>query len=706
MATKKQKQAVAKAPWTWRASVAVAVVVVVGLGFGAALTGLLPSGGLFASDRARFHLRLDSAEGLRDAADIANGDDVALNDVGALARVLLWREHGADDSERITAEKLLQKASASARTSPEGLYARALLQALPGPTSPAAEDARLDDELKVARGSAPVFMARALRNPDAGERRALVERAALGKDPTVHATHQLARTALAAGDVPQARAALDRLFRLDARHAAGAITAVVVAIIEDATAGPDQRKRPRKKNEGAPRPGQKEESISLDEARAIELLDDGLDDLDEDQLAITLLAVQLTRSGEVDKDLLERAMQAAPRSSHNAQRLLEIFVSDADADAADAVVKGLKSVDSLGLLVDLSRARFLRALPDDERRAAQKRPRTTTAQGLQLPLGLLAFSFSRPVGVGEIVDAVDLGLPWVAMPDATFFPEKRMRQLIASVERGGARDKLDIRLAVIEKLGLAERASARGDLATALTLLQQARDQVGADADVALVDAALRARQSDVAGVKAALDAAVAAAPDDPRVLLLTARRYIESDNVAGAKKSLAAFRKLGLKSAPASAVEAMIEARGGDVAQARAALAEAKRLNGGDDDVLTLRAGVLVNRSLDPSEARRAADRLLALNDTGGGDVIAVWLAEAAYRKGDQPRAEAALKAILDVKPWIGEGHLFYAQSIAFNPARKKEAFASALKALDKIERGPLVEEAKRLALVLKRKR
>ncbi len=702
MATKKQKQPAAQAPWTWRASLVVVFVVVAGVGAGAALTSLLPEGGLFAGDRARFHLQLDSAEGLREAAEIAG--DAGLGDVSALARVLLWREHGADDGERAAAEKLLQKAPPSTRTSPEGLYARTLLAALPQTLSPLA-DPRLDDELKVAPASALVFLARALRCPDPVERRGLVERAALGRNPTRHATHQLARTALAAGDVAGARAALDRLFRLDAKHAAGAITALVASIIEDANGVPEPRRPVREKNEGAPRPGQKA-ALSSDESRAVDLLDEGLDDLDEDQLAITLLAVGLTRDGEVDKELLERAMQAAPHSSHNARQLLEIFISDANADAADAVVKGLKSVESVGLLVDVSRARFLRAVPEDERRAARSKPRSTSARGFQLPLGLLGFSFSHPVdsGDGDVVDVVDLGLPWTAAPDPSFFPERRVRQLVAGLENASARDKLDGRLAVVEKLGLAERASARGDLATALTLLQQARDSVGADADVALVDAALRAQQHDIIGVKAALDAAVAAAPQDARVLLLAARRYIEIDNVAGAKKSLGAFKRLGLRSGPASAVEAMIEAREGDLPQARTALAEAKKWSG-DDDVLTLRASVLVCRTLDPVEARRAADRLLTFNDTGGDDVVQVWIAEAANRKGDQPRAEVALRAIIDVKPWIGEAHLFYAQSIAFNPARKKEAFAEALKALDKIDRGPLVDEAKRLALQLKKK-
>ena len=144
------------------------------------------------------------------------------------------------------------------------------------------------------------------------------------------------------------------------------------------------------------------------------------------------------------------------------------------------------------------------------------------------------------------------------------------------------------------------------------------------------------------------------------------------------------------------------MSARSGDLAGARAFLADAKKW-GGDDEVLTLRASVLVHRLIDAAEARRAADRLLTLKDNGGSDLVSAWIAEAAYRKGDQPRAEGALKAIVEAKPWIGDAQLFYAQSIAFDPSRKTEAFAAALRALEKLERGPLVDEAKRIALLLK---
>lgn len=702
MATKKKKKA-ARVPLTWRGFVAVGCFALMGLGLGAALTTLLPEGALFGADRARFQLRFDSAEGLREASNIADGSDVDLNGIGALARLLLWLEHGGTDNERITAQNLLQKASASARTSAEGLYARALLSAVPALLSPVV-DARIDDDLKLAPTSALTLLARAVREPDVAKKKILVEESALGRDPILHCTHQLARAALAAGDVPSARAALDRLFRLSPTHAAGAITAAVVAIMEDAsTSAP--KKAARNKNEGAPRPGQGDENISVDEARLVDLLDDGVGELDEDQLVITLLALRLTRNGDVDKDLLLRAMKSAEHSNHNAQKLLDIFVCAGDVDAADVVIKTLQSAYSLDLAVNVARAHFLRSIPEEERRAAQNRPRQISARGLQLPLGTLAFSFSHQgtgKSSGDVVNVVDLGIPWIPIPDAEFFPEKRVRQLVASIEGGGTRDNFEIRLSVIEKLGLAERASARGDLATALTLLQQAREQVGADAEVALVDSALRARQNDVAGVKAALDAAVSAAPQDPRVLLLTARRYLEIENFAGAKKSLAAFQKLGLRSSAAAALEATMSARSGDLAGARAFLADAKKW-GGDDEVLTLRASVLVHRLIDAAEARRAADRLLTLKDNGGSDLVSAWIAEAAYRKGDQPRAEGALKAIVEAKPWIGDAQLFYAQSIAFDPSRKTEAFAAALRALEKLERGPLVDEAKRIALLLK---
>lgn len=708
MAAKKQ----AKAPWTWRGSVVVFVAVAGGLAIGALLGLLVPAGGILAADRARFHLVKDDASSLRDAADLANGDDVALNGIGALARVLLWLEHGADDATRATAETLLQKASAVTRVTPEALYARALLASLPREREPLV-DAKLDDELNTAKATPWVQLGRALRSHDDDERRKLIEAAALGREPPLHATHLLARSMVAAGDLLSARAALDRLFRLAPRHAAGAITAVAVGLIEEATLPGEQRRAPREKNQGAPRPGEKS-PVGKDEARARSLADDGLADDDEDQLVLLLLALDLARSGQPDEDLRARAVKAAERSRQNLERLLEIEVCAADVDGADAALAKMasatKSAPGASLLTDISRKRFLAAIPEDERRGLRNRaPKAVddgpVAAGLQLPLCGLRFRFAHVAAEGHSV--VDLGAPWQVMPDGAVFPERRYRKLIAGLEAGGKADKLDARLAAIEKLGLAERAAAAASYDKALAFVASARDQGGDEADISLVEGAVRQRQNDPVGARRALDAAVAAAPLDPQVLLDVVRLHVDADNAAGAKKTLALWSKLGLRSATATALEVIVAGRSGDVAAARAGLVEARKMAvDADTDPLMLRATIMANRQVDPGEARRASDRLLSLGAFGGGDVVLAWLAEAELRKGDTARAEAQLKAIVDAKPGIGEAHLFYASAIQFDPTRKKEAFKQAFKALETIPGGPLVDEAKKLALTLKKKK
>lgn len=708
MATK--KQASATAPWTWRSSVVVLGAVFVAVFVGAFFTVFIPDGGVFTDDRARFLLRKDNAAALSKAADLADGSDVNLNGVGALARVLLWLEHGADDATRATAEQLLQKATPQTRVSPEALYARALLASLPRDRVPLV-DGRIDDELNTAKGNAWVLLGRSVRARTADDRKALLESAAFGVDAPAHATHLLARSLLLQGDVRGARAALDRLFRLDPGHAAGAVTAVVAALIEGSTSA--EPKKPRDKNEGPPRPGQGADVVSHDEARAKDLVDSGLDDADEDQLALLLYALELARHGTAPAEVVERAREAGKRSRQNTERLVEIHLCEGDVDAADADLAAVKAVDTVSLLVDVSRKRVLKAVADDERRALQKRSSEVSASGLKLPLCSFEFAFGHVADEGH--DVVELGLPWRVMPDGEVFPEKRYRQLTAALARNNELKpdaKLDARLNVVEKLGLAERAVARGDYGSALTLVQQVRDLPTGSTDMeraeaALVDATVRLRQNDLAGVKAAVDVAVSAAPGDPRVLLQVARLQADSDNLIGAKKALAAWKKLGFRSASALIIESIVEAKSGDGVAARADLAEAKKMiEAADDDVLLLRATVLANRAADVGEARRSADRLLALGDAGGGDVVAVWLAEAALRKGEMSKAEAQLKAIVDARPSLAEAHLFYAGSIQFNPAKTKEAYIHALIALDKLPAGPLVEEAKKLALALKRKR
>jgi len=684
-------------PSTWTAKAVGAVVAMGLLGgmCGVGLSAVVPDGGLLADGRARHHLASDTAAGLVTAARLQDGDSPDHNGIGALAHMLLWTEHGAPDDERSAAERLLQKASSGGRKAPEALYARALL------VDAGNADLTLDDDLKAAPESPWVLLARAHRSDDVGARLQLAERAALSKEPLPHANHQWARAAAVAGDVLLARAALDRLFRLRPEHPGGAVTAVVVGLTEDAALPEGQRRRrpERQKGDAPPRPGDAP-AQSPDERRLLSILGSDVDALDAAQLALLATALAFGQGGEAPAGALEHIVESAARSASVAQAGLELAVCVGDVELADTIAKAHKTVERLELVAQVSRARFLRAIAEGERRAASKGPVSVDASGITLPLCTLGFALDEP------------GLPWRSLASPRFFPERRYQQLLADVKAGGTRERLDERLQAIEKLGLVDRAIAGADFGTATTLLKEAKDKAGTDADVALTEAALKARQGDPAGVKLAVESALAAAPLDPAVLLAAASLSLDVDNLGGVRKALLAFNRLGLKAATASALTAILEARSGDVATARVALAEARRL-GGTDDTITLQAAILANRLVDAVDARAAADALLkregtagAGNVAGGGDVVAAWVAEAAWRGGDQARAEAALKAITSNRPQIGEAHLFYANVIRFNPVKKGEAIAAAVTATKRIERGPLLDEARKLLVVLKKKR
>ncbi len=651
------------------------------LGFtaGTLLTSLLPQGGVFAGDRARLHLHKDTASDLLAAVDIAN-DDPELAAVGGLARVLLWLEHGADDDVKTAAARQLQKAPATVRASPEGLYARALLLT----STPGAADVRLVDDL-AGDGDAPwTLLARATvaehAGDDDGVAALLFERAAIVANPLPHATHRLARAAARRGDLPFARAGLERLFRLAPEHAAGAVTAAVVALIEQHVAD----------DTAAAVVG-----ATADEARLHHLLDDAsLDALDRTQLSV-LAAVLAQSRAEVAGSEWSAPLLAATSASA-VERGLELALLVGDVNTAEQLVKKQPSVESLSLLADVARTRYLRAVADDERRAASKGPRTVSSTSIGLPLGRFFFDFARH------------GLPLSAVPSPMFFPERRLQPLLIDLAAGGTRERLEPRLVAIEKLGLVDRAVARGDLVAAGALLKQARELAGADANLALTEAAVRARQNDPVGVKNAVAAAIAAAPLEPAVLLTAARISLDVDDVGSARRALQAFNRLGIKAPSASAITALLEARSGDLVAARAALSEARRY-GGDSDIAALRAVVLTNRLSDVVSARAAADLLLERADhgeVGGGDVVATWIAEAAWRKGDQPRAQAALKAIIDTRPQIGEAHLFYANTLTFVPARKAEAVVETVKAIKALGANDLGTEARQLLLSLKAKK
>lgn len=661
----KGKQARAQAPWTAKATIAVVVMGLLGGLAGATVALPFPDGGLFADDRARRALHRDTASSLKDVIALLEDDPVG---VVALAHVLLWREHVAGDDHRVAAEKLLLR-SPAARTSPEGLYARALLV-----EGGAADDA-LDPDLKAGSTSPWTQLARASRAREVDERLRLFEQAATTATPLPHATHRLARAAAVAGDLPLARAGLDRLFVLAPEHPGGLVTAVALALIEEARL-PENRRR--KAGEALPAEARLAAATDLDEDDA------RLRDL----VTLTLAA---GRGQEAPAPARARLLEGAPGSAGLTRAALELALADGDVGLARALVETCKSIERLDLVVAVSRARFLLALAEAEVRAAAKEPRRVAGDGVVLPLGTLRL----------VVDAP--GLPFAAALSPTFYPEARYQRLLADIAGGSRRERLDERLKAIEHLGLAERALARADVDGAAVFLTTAQARAGLDPDVSLVEAAVRARKGDTRGAETAIDTAVASATQDPELLLSAARLALELEHLGGARRALSAFRKLGFKAAQASALEASVEARGGDLGAARAAIAEATRLGGGTDP-LTLRASIFVYRQNDPARAQAAASLLLKSGaGDGGGDVVAAWVADAARRDGDVPRAEATLQAVTRNRPQLGEAWLFYARAIDDNPQRQQEALAAATTAARLA--GPLQAEAKRYVLELKNK-
>ena len=685
-AKRKNRPIPAAATWSAKATLATLALGLLGGVCGAGLSVVVPDGGLLAGGRSRHHLATDTAAGLREAASLQDGGHPDDNGIGALARMLLWLEHGAADDERAGAERLLKKATSTGRKSPEALYARALL------VDAGNRDAALDDDLKAAPESPWVQLARARRIQEVGGRLSVVERAALSREPLPHANHQWARVAAQAGDFSVARAALDRLFRLAPEHAGGAATAVVAGLLEETALIAAQRERrpDRGQADGPARP--EHLTSSPDEHRLLALLDNMRDPLDGAQVALLATALAFGHGAEAPARALPLITEGAAKSASVARAGLELAVCVGDVVLADALLKAHHGVADLALVAQISRARYLRSVAEADRRAATKGAIGVDGSAITLPLCVLQMTLDQP------------GVPWRSLASSAFFPERRYQRLLSELAGGGTTEHLDERLQAIEKLGLVDRAIAGADFATAASLLKEAKDKAGVDADVALTEASLKARQGDRAGVKLAVEAAVAGASLDPAVLLAAARLSLDVDNLAGVRKALLAFNRLGLQASQAYALTALLEARSGDGGAARAALAEARRLGAGDE-VLTLQAAIVANRMVDVVDARAAADALLKMegtSTTSGGDVVAAWIAEAAWRAGDQARAEAALKAITSSEAPIGEAHLFYANVLRFNPLRRAEAMAAATAATKRIERGPLLDEAKKLLLLL----
>jgi hypothetical protein len=512
----------------------------------------------------------------------------------------------------------------------------------------------------------------------------------------------LARWLLATNELAGARAVVERLLQQSPDHVGAIVTSLVIGVRSDALSTMSNTlTSPRRA--GPPR-------ARLDEARARALLDRGLDPRDEDTLVLGLWFAALARGTDIDIGLLARTTGMVARSAERAERAIELALLDGELELASSLVAALPQTTTRpGVLVDAARVRFARAIPEPERRATARAQAVDAAgvgrvdaAGVQLALGRIAFPAAWEAGPPASSSSTVRGLPWVVQPDPAFFPEARFSPLALS----STTDGLDEKLLRAEALGLAERALERSDLPRARAAVAQVTSRWPDDLDVRLVDAEVAAREGDRARVKTSLGPLLDDA-DGPAAQLAVARLALDVDDLVGCRRALNAFFKPGLTSAKAMALLANLEARGGDLVAAKKALGEARQLGIGDDE-LALRAAVLVGRVEDATGARAAADvlrtRTVGGAEVDGGDVIGAWIAEARYRAGEQPRAEAALRAIVAAQPLLGDAHLFLARTIAFDAARSSEALDAATRATELIEHGPLLDEARQLVASLKR--
>jgi hypothetical protein len=678
------RQPAERPPWTARATAALLVVSVVAAVVGAGLVWLVwPAGGVRDIDRARFFLRTDTGAGLHRAADLADGNPDLMG-IAALARLLLWRDHGGDEAVLAAALKALQKASSSARLSPEGLYARALLVT----DDDRSRDARLQTDLKDAADASPwVLLSRARLaeqqhtddDTDAASPLAQYERAALTTEPLPYATHELARAAARSGDVPFARAALARLATLSPEHPGAAITAAVLDVVDGTATSADDNVRA---------------TFKAHLARLTDLAG-SVDEGDAALLRLTRAALETAPLPAWEK-VVEHA------SADVVEQALEATLVHGDIATAEAVAAHAPAKAPVDIAADLARLHVLRALPEARRSAAIAAITANRSKTKENPPGVL------PLPLGELrADFARHPLPFVTFPSPLLFPERRLQRLLADANADAK--TLAPRLAALEQLALVDHALTVDDLAATTAPLKAARDAMGGTPDVLLVEAAVFARRGNVADARKSLDAAVLAAPLDPDVLLQAAQKLLALDDVSGARRALQAFARLGLSSPTASALTACLAVSSGDLGSARAALAEAKHL-GGDDDVEVLRATVLAHRTTTIAAARAAADKLLARNDVDGGRIVTAWIADAAWRAGDQAKATALLAPLLAAvlsssSNDFPELHFFFAQTIAFVPQQRSMALAEAAKAAKGLVGSELLPEVKTLQALLQKK-
>ncbi|MBI1949144.1 MAG: hypothetical protein HYS27_25875 [Deltaproteobacteria bacterium] len=687
-----------------------AVCAALGVSCGALAVGRLPVRDLLPGARAAGAFAKGDAAALA-AAAAADRDGPAELARGALADALLVNDFAAaaELRERIAA---LAKADVGARKLPEALYARALA------TRIGVDDPSLDGDLAAAGGddgkkdddgkkgddapegaAAPevhpaILLARAARRLDRHipdqqglDRKGLddawqeTRQAALRPDAPIYAMTAAARVALARGEPAEARVFLER--GLERAPKNGMLLALLVVAgtfdrpeDEQAAKAPDEEPEPKPKKDGGKQQDPDEDSaqkqpkkkalpVTTAEVRASRALGE-LSPRDAAVVAFTLEALALARGDATQAaNHAKRVLAEAPASGTLAayQAGLSLLTGDVAA-AEELVTKGLKGAAAdPDLLLARARVRAMKLAPAEARKA-DGRATATRGDVLALPLGRLALDATAP------------GLPWRIELDQSVSPDRWLR-----AERAARMDDLEGRLSVVENVWAAEHALGLGDVATAAEAAGAARAKAPKNVDALLVDARVRLLKGDREGMRAALQAALAAGSDDARVPLAATRIAYDAEDLAQTRSYLNELGRLGYKSPAALALTAVLTAREGDAKGAQAAIKEAETLS--PDDVDVLRGRLMIARlGGNLVEVRKQADRLLEVDDARSPDPLArAWEGEALFRKGQGERAQSVLASVLAARPGLVDAHL--AMGIALAGPRPLDAAASFAQAI-----------------------
>lgn len=658
------------------------VVVVLGVGLGATVERLVPPDAGPPEEQARQLLLRDTAPALTRAIEMApNLESTPIAGYAALAHVLLFVEHGADESHIQSAEDALQAASAEARRTPEALYARVLLRDVPL----ANDDADLAQDLDTSRdGGANLspFVSLALaesarQKGDVQGHREHLAAAGFHRDAPVRAMHVLARHHAAHGDLDVAQGLLDRIWRIAPSHTLGLITGLGVEVLQ---ASSDEPPRPRERqiqpgdggvsaSDDEPEPPDRaastpeaqsasRRSVGTIERRATALLDESQLEASEAAPLALMLAVVASAKGDAAQSavMLQRAQEQSVVKAYPGllSVLSEFMLLDLSdfTKAYDMLSDGHRIFPGeIRLLTDLTRARSVRGLSEAWiRRLRTNATRRVNDGVVELPLGRFVVQISKPY------------LPLHPRFDARFFPEDAIRDALDLP--GLTPQAAERRLSVVANLKLAELALMEGDADKAENHVADAQDQAANNPEVHLALALIHSKNRDGTRARAAIQEALAVASDEPRVLLAATRLQFDGNDAAAARKSLNRLAEEGFTSPTAYALAAKVALRDRDLGQAKSLLAKGEALSRTDLGVLSTRinleheAGTVeAARDAAIQILRHAPERAARLGEYDW--VSRTYLALGELREGKPDVAKREADAILQERPDATGAHL-----------------------------------------------